>query len=91
MTATVFNSVLGYVGRRGTTALAISILIGVALPSLSSYLRPYLHTCGLTLAHAGIFEGRPCRHQSPIRATGFFAWGFGMDDDRIAIFLVCHF
>ncbi|WP_420332851.1 sodium:proton symporter [Roseibium sp.] len=33
---------LAFIGRHGTTALAVSIFIGLALPALSAYLRPYL-------------------------------------------------
>ncbi|MEL7529517.1 MAG: sodium:proton symporter, partial [Pseudomonadota bacterium] len=33
---------LAFTGRHGTTALAVSIFIGLALPALSAYLRPYL-------------------------------------------------
>ncbi|QFS99215.1 hypothetical protein FIV06_17415 [Labrenzia sp. THAF191b] len=33
---------LAWIGRNGTAALAVSIFIGMALPALSAYLRPYL-------------------------------------------------
>ncbi|WP_422376989.1 sodium:proton symporter [Roseibium sp.] len=33
---------LAWIGRHGTAALVVSIFIGVALPALSAYLRPYL-------------------------------------------------
>lgn len=33
---------LAFIGRHGTAALVVSIFIGVALPALSAYLRPYL-------------------------------------------------
>lgn len=33
---------LAFLGKHGAAALAVSIFIGMALPSLSSYLRPYL-------------------------------------------------
>ncbi len=33
---------LAWIGRHGTATLAVSIFLGVALPALSEYLRPYL-------------------------------------------------
>lgn len=33
---------LAFTGRHGTAALAVSLFIGIALPALSAYLRPYL-------------------------------------------------
>ncbi|ASP36736.1 sodium:proton symporter [Labrenzia sp. VG12] len=33
---------LAWIGRHGTAALVVSIFIGVALPALSAYMRPYL-------------------------------------------------
>lgn len=35
-------SALGWIGRRGAAAVAISVLIGMLLPAFSSYARPYL-------------------------------------------------
>ncbi|WP_305984142.1 sodium:proton symporter [Roseibium sp. MMSF_3544] len=33
---------LAFIGRHGTAALAVTVFIGMALPALSSYLRPFL-------------------------------------------------
>lgn len=44
---------ISWIGRHGTTTVAVSIFIGVALPNLSATLRPYLSLavfCLLTLA-----------------------------------------
>jgi predicted Na+-dependent transporter len=34
--------ILGWIGRRGTVAVAISVLVGMALPAWSAYARPWL-------------------------------------------------
>ncbi|POF28119.1 sodium:proton symporter [Roseibium marinum] len=49
----VFGAGLAWIGLHGTAALAVSIFIGLALPALSTFLRPYLTLavfCLLTLA-----------------------------------------
>lgn len=40
---------LSWIGQHGTAALAVSIFIGMALPALSGYLRPYLSVFVLSL------------------------------------------
>lgn len=35
-------AVLAFIGRQGTTALAVSIFLGVALPQYAAYVKPYL-------------------------------------------------
>lgn len=71
MTATVFTSVLGYVGRHGTTALVISIFIGVALPSLSSYLRPYLTLAVLLLLTLAFLKVDHTAIKTRLKQPGF--------------------
>jgi len=40
---------LAWIGRHGTAALAVSIFLGMALPALSAYLRPYLSVAVFSL------------------------------------------
>lgn len=71
MTAPVFTSVLGYIGRRGTTALSVSIFVGVALPSLSTYLRPYLTLAVLSLLALAFLRFDHAAIKARLRRPGY--------------------
>jgi len=36
------TAVLAWLGRRGTRALALSVFIGLSLPQLAAYVKPFL-------------------------------------------------
>ncbi|MCJ8336451.1 MAG: sodium:proton symporter [Epibacterium sp.] len=78
MPFSVVSLAVGYIGRYGTTALSISIFVGAALPSLSSYLRPYLTLavlCLLTLAFLRVDEAEiKSRLKQPGLLISSLAW-----------------
>lgn len=50
---------VAWLGRHGTAALAVSIFIGMALPALSSYLRPYLTLAVFSLLTLAFLRADP--------------------------------
>ncbi len=69
---------LGWLGRRGTVAVAASLFVGMALPSWSAYARPWLsHTVFVLLVLAFLRvdpEAVRSRLKRPVLLVGAGAW-----------------
>lgn len=69
---------LAFTGRHGTAALAVTIFVGMALPALSAYLRPYLALAVfllLTLAFLRVDQAAiRTRLKSPVLLVAALLW-----------------
>lgn len=61
---------LAWLGRQGTTALAVSIFLGIAVPQLAAYVRPYLGETVFVLLLFSYLRTDPDELRSVLRAPG---------------------
>lgn len=70
---------LVWLGRRGTIAVAVSILLGIALPPLGALIRPYFAETVFALLCLALLRVDPSALRAQLRRTGTLGHRRGLD------------